>query len=47
MKIQQTAHMYKQKIDYYEWKYDMLKMELKNLENLSKHIDKCVVCGFF
>lgn len=44
MKIQQTAHMYKQKIDYCEWKYGMLKLELKNMENLSKHIDKCVVC---
>lgn len=44
MQIQQTAHLYKQKSEYYEWKYGMLRMEIQHMENVSKHIDNCVVC---
>lgn len=44
MKIQQTARMLTQKIDYYVWKCSILKLKLQNMENVSKYIDNFVVC---
>lgn len=47
MKIQQNVNLYQQKVKYYEWKNEALKMTLQDQVIFLKRIENCVVCQYY